>query len=426
MAMQNIQNIIIIGAGLAGLTAARVLKRAGRSVRVLEATDRVGGRVKTRVREGFTLDAGFQVLFTGYPAVKRNLDLESLELVALEPGAVLYGSKGRSSLGDPFRGVGNILPSVINPYLTLKDKLLVAKLALELRVGQPWEVLRGKDSATKDFLSDYGFSSAALEQFFGPFFGGIFLNRALDTSSQLFKYYFRMLIEGQTALPTGGMGEVSRQLARGLSIEYGIRVERLKWLNDQVQIHSLRGDFEADAVILAVSPPELEWLLGIQNPLPSVASTYLYFASPTPLESGKRLLLNAGSGLINNALWVSNAVPSYAPVGQGLLSVTVLGNPDLTDAELEQHIRLELGAWYGESAVQRLGLLEVERITHAQFAQNAGCSDLLLGHSSGLENVYIASELNAMSSIQGAMESGEKAAAALLGDVQGMSRPRGG
>ncbi len=425
------QNIIVIGAGLAGLTAARVLKRAGRSVRVLESTDRVGGRVKTRVREGFTLDAGFQVLFTGYPAVKRNLDLESLELVALEPGAVLYGSKGRSSLGDPFRGVGNILPSVINPYLTLKDKLLVAKLALELRVGQPWEVLRGKDSATKDFLSDYGFSSVALEQFFGPFFGGIFLNRALDTSSQLFKYYFRMLIEGQTALPTGGMGEVSRQLARGLSIEYGIRVERLEWLNDQVQIHSLRGDFEADAVILAVSPPELERLLGIQNPLPSVASTYLYFASPTPFESGKRLLLNAGSGLINtslinNALWVSNAVPSYAPTGQGLLSVTVLGSPDLTDAELEQHIRLELAAWYGESEVQKLRLLEVERIAHAQFAQNAGFSGKLLGHSSAVENVYIASELNAMSSIQGAMESGEKAVAALLGDVQGMSRPRGG
>ena len=126
-------------------------------------------------------------------------------------------------------------------------------------------------------------------------------------------------------------------------------------------------------------------------------------------------------GLINNALWGSNANSALAPNGQHLLAVTVLGLPD--DDALEHTVRSELSAWYGD--VSSLRLFNIIRLPFAQFAQPPGFSDTLLSHTTSLPNVLIASEANSMSSVQGAMESGEKAAAMLLGDAAGMKRARG-
>ena len=416
---------MVVGAGLAGLTAARVLKRAGVGVRVLEAEHNVGGRVRSRIIEGFTVDRGFQVLFTAYPAAKRHLDFERLELQPIPPGAVICRGRRRERVGDPLRDPQSLLGTLSARSLNLRDKLLVSELAAELKRGEPHALLDGPDETTRGFLQNFGFSKGAIKHFFAPFFGGIFLKRDLSTSARLFRYYFRMLMDGATTTPRGGMGEITKQLAEGLDVQTNTRVERLEPNTNGVTLHTNGGTLEADRVIVAADPPTIRRLTGADVPHRAVSSTYLYYSSSVLLDDEPRLLLNAGEGFVNNAIWASNANPALAPAGAHLLAVTVLGLPALDDMDLDRAVRSELAHLYGAPAVAELRLLHIDRLTFAQFAQPPGFSATLAGHATPIKNVLIASEATSMSSIQGGVESGEKAAAILLNDVEAMSRPRG-
>lgn len=154
-------------------------------------------------------------------------------------------------------------------------------------------------------------------------------------------------------------------------------------------------------------------MTSVSVPTESIGSTYLYYASPVRLDAEPRLLLNADKGCVNNALWLSNVNPLLSPPGEHLLSVTALGAEELDDGELDNRVKRELATWYGD-AVKQLHLLKIIRIPFAQFAQPAGFSTSLPNNETPLPNVFIASEATSMSSIQGAMESGERAAALVL------------
>ena len=287
-------------------------------------------------------------------------------------------------------------------------------LAATLKSAPVAHLLMGDDEPTHDFLRRYGFSEQVVERFFAPFFGGIFLRRDLSTSSRLFRYYFRMLLDGQIALPRGGIGRISQQLAEGLEVSLNTRVMGLEPHPSGVTVKTTGERLEATHVIVATDPPELRRLTGVDVPTESVGSTYLYYASPVRLDAEPRLLLNAEEGYVNNALWLSNVNPLLAPVGQHLLSVTALGAEGLNDSKLDDGVRRELTSWYG-NAVKQLHLLKIIRIPFAQFAQPAGFSAALPDNETPLPNVFVASEATSMSSIQGAMESGERAAALILG-----------
>ena len=422
--------VIVVGAGLAGLTAARVLGRAGRRVRVLEAGSVVGGRVRTRRMDGFTLDSGYQVLFTAYPAVRRQLDLERLDLVSLLPAAVIRKGARRETLGDPFRDPASLLRTLTAGSLGVADKLRVVRLAVSLRPGPAHALLDGPDESTRDFLEGQGFSESAIRSFFSPFFGGVFLKPDLSTSARLFRYYFRLLMDGDIAVPRAGMDRIPAQLAEGLDTSLNVRVERLRAGGRGVVLQTSLGELEAAKVVLATDPWSAARLLGQEegrqpSGLERVGSCYLFYAAPAPLETQPRLLLSAAGGLINNAQWLSNAVPERVPPGQGLLVVSLPGDHDaLSDEELDARVRAELESWYGER-VPELRTLALERIPAAQYAQPPGYAAGLRSHATSLPGVVLASEATSGSSIQGAMESGEKAAAILLGDVAALSRPRG-
>ncbi len=408
---QNEKHVVVVGAGLAGLTAARVLRLAGVRVRVLESQPHLGGRVHSLSQDGFTLDAGFQVLFTAYPAVKRNLDLKRLDLVSLLPAAVICQGRSRETVG---RDPGSLRGTLRAGSLNWPDRVRLLALAATLKSAPVSQLLMGDDEPTHDFLRRYGLSERVIERFFAPFFGGIFLQRNLSTSSRLFRYYFRMLLDGPVALPRGGIGRIPQQLAEGLDVSFDTKVAGLEPHPSGVTVKTAGESLEATHVIVATDPPELGRLTGVAAPKGSVGSTYLYYASPLRLDAEPRLLLNAEQGYVNNALWLSNVNPLLAPLGQHLLSVTALGAEELDDSELDDRIKRELATWYGD-AVKQLHLLKIIRIPFAQFVQPAGFSAALSENETPLPNVFIASEATSMSSIQGAMESGEQAAALVLG-----------
>ncbi|PTA67818.1 NAD(P)/FAD-dependent oxidoreductase [Deinococcus arcticus] len=418
-------DVLVVGGGLAGLTAARALDRAGKRVRVLEAGPQLGGRVQSRVEDGFTLDAGYQVLFPAYPAARRWLDLEALDLVPLPPAAVIRRGPQADVVGWPPGDPGALGGTLLTRALSTRDKARVLALALRLRSPAPWTLLRGPDEPTEGYLRRFGFSEGALDQFFRPFFGGIFLQRDLSTSARLFRYYFRMLMDGGAALPAAGMGAVSAQLAQDLKVTLNVQVQHLAPHGSSVTVSTSAGELDARQVIVATDPDTAARLTGEDTARGHLSGTYLHYAAPALVDRERRLLLNAGGGLIQNAHWLSAAVPGRAPEGQHLLTVTVLGLPDLPDDALDRQVRAELATWYGEAAVRSLRTLLTERIHHAQYPQPPEYAATLAGHATRLSGVLLAGEVTAMSSIQGAMESGEKAAAIVLGDPEGMSRPRG-
>src|SRR5215218_468082 len=210
--------IIIVGAGLAGLTCAKVLRERGAEVAVFEASDDVGGRVRTDEREGFLLDRGFQVYFTSYPVSKRHLDHEALDFRVFDPGAIIHRGSGHSILSDPLRDPKALVPSLISDAATLGDKIrtldLVARTpATEVSAGTQDG---GVDTSILEYLREAGLSERYIDSFFRPFYGGITLNRGLTTSARILRFTLRMLATGRTVVPALGMGEIPRQLASHL------------------------------------------------------------------------------------------------------------------------------------------------------------------------------------------------------------------
>src|SRR5918992_2866961 len=147
--------VIVVGAGLAGLTCAKVLAERGIEVVVYEASDGVGGRVRTDERDGFLLDRGFQVYFTAYPVSRRHLDHEALHLRAFDPGAIVCRGRKKSILSDPLRDPKALVPSLLSDAATLQDKLRTAGLAAKnLSAGSPAGLATdgGEDVSTLEYL----------------------------------------------------------------------------------------------------------------------------------------------------------------------------------------------------------------------------------------------------------------------------------
>jgi phytoene dehydrogenase-like protein len=183
------QDIIIIGAGLAGLVAAKHIEAAGGSPLILEASDRVGGRVKTDVKDGFKLDRGFQVLLTGYAEAQEYLDFAALDLRSFQTGARIFAD-GRSFLiADPLRDPAQVWRMVFSPVGSLLDKIKMWQLTQQLKRLSPSKNFDHNHVSTLDYLQkEWGFSDRIIRQFFKPFFGGIFLENALLTPASMFRF----------------------------------------------------------------------------------------------------------------------------------------------------------------------------------------------------------------------------------------------
>ncbi|RYD35536.1 MAG: FAD-binding protein, partial [Verrucomicrobiaceae bacterium] len=226
--------VIVIGAGLAGLCCARRLVQSGVRVAVLEASDGVGGRVRTDVVDGFRLDRGFQVLLTSYPEVRRGLDLETLDLKSFYPGSLVRLGHEWHRMGDPWREPVAALKSLRNPVGSVWDKVKTGLMSLRLNAGTEADLLRRPAPDPPLTSAEYlrrRFSPLMVERFFRPFFGGVFLDRNLEADSRWLEWLHRMFATGRTVVPAEGMGEIPRQIAESLprgSVRLNARVESLQ------------------------------------------------------------------------------------------------------------------------------------------------------------------------------------------------------
>ena len=428
------EEVAVVGAGLAGLVTARRLADAGVDVRVYETRDSVGGRVRSRHRDGFVLDRGFQVLFTAYPAVQAELDLDALDLRGFSPGAVLCSTAEgtRAVLSDPLREPGALVESVLNREVPTSDKLRTLLLRQDLRSRDESEFFRGPDESIRSYLDDWGFSESYVEKFVAPFYGGITLDRSLATSSQVFQYTFRTLSRGRIAVPADGMGAIAEQLAdraRAAGVEI-VRNEGVAGVEDgrgggrtrgsgPVAFETTEARREAEAVVVAADPRSARELTGVDAiPTDGKPSTTQFYSLPehARVETGNKILLHTDGASPNVVVPLSEVAPEYAPDGQELLCATFLGAGALErdEASLAADTRAALSAWYPEQSFESLEPIHTDRLRFAQFAQPPGVFDDLPSVTAPSGSVYLAGDYTAWSSIQGAMESGQAAASAVL------------
>ncbi|MDF9745420.1 NAD(P)/FAD-dependent oxidoreductase [Natrinema salsiterrestre] len=434
--MSSTPKVVVAGGGLAGLVATRHLAAGGVDATLVERNETVGGRVRTVERDGFRFDRGFQVLFTAYPAVRRELDLEALDLRRFAPGATIADSNGRSTLADPLREPGTIPSTLTSPYVSVGDAVRVARLWLRLRRTDPDEIFTGSDERIDEFLRDRDFSNDFIEGFVAPFYGGITLDRSLATSRRVFEYTFRTLAAGEIAVPAAGMEAIPSQLAvsvrdAGGTIETGVAVQSVGTnagdsseadpaTDAPATVETDDGTVEADAVVVATDPPAARELTDVSSvPTNARRCVTQYYAGPADLdlETGRRLLLNASEEGPNHVVPHSAVAPEYAPDDVSLLSATYLGNPEDDDAALADRTRRTLESWYPDERFDGLEALHTERVPFAQFEQPPGIHEQLPDARAPAGPVYLAGDYTQWSSIQGAMESGRTAAKAVIDDL---------
>ena len=338
---KNEIKIHIIGGGVSGLIAARVLEDHGYSPSVIEATDRVGGRLKTDVVEGYQLDHGFQVLLTAYPAAHKYLDYKALDLQQFLPGASIFKNGAQKIIGDPLRDMSVLFSTLFAGIGTFSDKIKILKLNKRLKEKTIAKIFSEKEQSTLAYLTGLGFSLDMIDTFFEPFFSGIFLETKLETSSRMFEFVYKMFGEGYATLPKAGIEAIPKQLLQNLNqttFKYNTKVEAVK--EGEITLTNgerLKSDFtivatEASTLIKNLKNQAIEW---------KSCDTFYFETENRAIKKPLIGLVPKHGSLINN-IFYHTSLETTAKAKKELLSVTVVDRKNLKDAELLEQVKREL------------------------------------------------------------------------------------
>lgn len=406
---------VIVGAGLAGLVAARELTAAGQRVQVIDASDGVGGRVRTDVVKGHLLDRGFQVMLAAYPEAQRVLDYAALDLKRFDPGAMVQMAEGRVIVSDPLRQPRHALATVKAPVGSLGDKLRVAKLQQTVQRGSLDALWERPESSTLQRLQAAGFSERMISSFLQPLFAGISLDADLGSSSRMFDFVFRMLAQGSSVVPANGMHVIPQQLAASLPRDT-IRLQAAVTSLGVNHVQLGKVAVSARSVVVATDGPSAVGLMASAGvTLPDVGSqsvSSVYFSADAAPIDEKLVVLNGlgpANGPITNVAVMSNVAPAYAPPGRHLVVAAVVGLGG-GPPTLEADVRAQLSTWFGKD-VAKWDHLRTYNIEHAQPTQRT-----LSPHERPVTmgGLFVAGDHRDQASIQGALRSGARVAEAVL------------
>jgi phytoene dehydrogenase-like protein len=393
------------------------LQEAGIPFLLLEESKSVGGRVQTDQFEDYRLDRGFQVLFTAYPEAKRVLDYDQLKLHPFHAGSIVRWGGRFHKISDLFRHPLDAFATIFSPIGTLADKLKLAELRQKAWHDWGEGAVLGTETTTGAFLESEGFSANIIDRFFRPLLGGIVLDRTLTASSHMFEFVFAMLAAGAIALPEGGMGAITEQLAKKLSPATIRTNAKVLSLQDGI-INLAQGEtLGAEAIVIATQGPEAARLLNDLSVPASRSVMCLYYAAlKAPLEEPILILNGENQGPVNNMCVLSNVCPKYAPEGHSLISVSVLGYNDDEELEFEAEVRKQLVDWFPEDA-SKWRYLKTYKIKHAQPDQTPPALVTMERPVKLRQGVFICGDHRDTASIHGAMLSGRRAAEAIIADL---------
>jgi len=408
--------VVIIGAGVAGLTCARYLNERKIPFTILEASDAVGGRVRTDRVEGFLLDRGFQIFLTSYPEAQAILDYDALQLQPFRSGAIIRKNGKFHTMPNPLKNPLSAPQALVAPVGSLTDKLRILQLSTQLKATKNSTFFEDKTpGSTLSYLSGFGFSDRMIHSFFQPFFSGVFLENQLLTAGNFFRFLFKQFATGDAVVPARGMQAIPEQIATGLppqSIRFNSRVRSIE--GRSITLYN-DENLEADTVVVATDAEQAAYLLQQELFTGFNATSCVYFAAPRSPFSQPMLAINTdGDGVINHVAVLSDAAPDYAPAGQSLVSVNVVGQAALSEDELISQISQELTRWFG-AQVHQWRHLRTYRITHAlpQYFPDSP-RDISLKIS---ESLYRCGDYTTYPSLNGAMQSGRVVATMIAATV---------
>ena len=404
-------DVLVVGAGLAGLRCSRVLQEAGHEVLVFEAADAVGGRIRTDRVDGFLVDRGFQLLNPAYPAVRRWIDIDALGLQGFGAGVAAVTDTGTTSLGHPLRAP-RLLPQTLRTALGRPSEVAAvlrwaAPLARPRRHESLSQVLAGRDDVDRGAALDRAGVDRLLRRVVNQFFAGVLLEDDGSTADRFALLLAWMFARGVPSLPTAGMQALPEQLAATL----GERV-RLGHRVDRVECTSLVADgrtWTARQVVVATDGPNARTLVGVDAPATKGVVTAWWSAPDAP--SSNLLHVDARRdprGPLVNAAVVSRAAPSYAPPGRHLVQGSALWGPGrvVDESAMRRHAGDLLGVQSAPWEV--VAVHEVPDALPAQPAPYSARRPVRVG------DLVVCGDHRDTGSIQGALVSGQRAADAVL------------
>ena len=421
--------VVIIGGGVAGLCAAIHCKRLGIDWILLEASDRLGGRVATRVIDGCRIDRGFAVLLTAYPELRGMIDLEQLDLRTFQSGARIQRDGAFIRVANPLRHPIRGVTSALSGAIGVMDAFRILPVAMRAAFGR--SVIDPDASlgfSARDLLRRTKVSNQLIDSFFRPFFGGVFLDGTLGSDAAAFEFRLAMFARGAAALPSQGMGAIAEQLIAQIPnerIHMATSAREINRIGDSATLARWRvttnvgQTHDANAIIIALDAD------GARSLLPSLPSrawcstaaiTWRVEGSklPSPLREPILLLDGDGNGPVNHLCSPTSVVAGYAPQGTSLISGNVIDPVALerTDEDLERSARAQMAKWFSAEATREWKLLCIDRIGHALPRQHPQDFAARPKMDQG-DGLFLAGDHVADGSINGAMRSGRVAAYAV-------------
>ena len=314
----------IIGSGLSGLSAAINLQKHGHSFTILETDKNPGGRVKSDHIDGFILDHGFQIFLPTYAEAKAIMDYDKLDLQAFDPGALVLLDDGTTSVvKDPLREPSSLFSTLKSPVGSFNDKFKLLSLKSTAKSASSDISFSSIEHPTSKFLADAGFSDQMINNFFKPFFSGVFFENELETSSEMFKYLYNKFSTSNASIPMKGMGELVINLIEQLPPDTIVLNEKAESISKGDVFCSSGKNYKADKCIIAIEPNLLLDKLSFKhNKKKRYACTYYYTSDEAPFEEALISINASKNKAFNNIAVLSNISKAYAPEGQNLIAIS--------------------------------------------------------------------------------------------------------
>jgi phytoene dehydrogenase-like protein len=398
-------NVIVVGAGLAGLRCAQVLNDHGLHVELIEKSDHVGGRLRTFTIDGYVIDEGFQLINPSYPELSVSGVLDNFDLRAFEAIIRFVGDGGNFTLADPRRFPFQALAGLIKGRLSVRDAVAFGAVLGRSRLSSAKNIMAQPDSTTREGLLSAGVSAFAIDTVLQPFLRGTFLDDALETSWRYAQLVLKSFVQANPGTHPQGI----EALAQAFIEKCDKTTLRLN-----TEVHSIgprevstnQGTFTAKFVVLASDGTTQSSLLDLP-PVQWRRQTTWWWSLPK-LQGSGALRIDLDDQLLSSALDLSSRAPERSPQHRSLVATPM--NGQRPTQELEGRARQSVAKLFNVT----LGDVELVTTTVVRKALPATLAPLTSRSGAQVEGVFCAGDYLETPSIQGALASGAKAARAVL------------